>query len=106
MKKSDKCDRRENKIFILIVSSILTGTLILLYFLDDSSGWSFYKICSCIIINLWAFFIIPALRGSYLLNKDKSLVEWFKMGYEFGASGISLPLLFAPYYGVKYYFNL
>jgi hypothetical protein len=101
-----KCDKRENKIYILIVSSILTGILILLFFLDDSLEWNSFKIYSCIIVSLWVFFIIPAVRDSYLLNKGKSLSEWFIMGFRFGASGIAFPILLAPYYGVKYYFNL
>lgn len=105
-KKKVKSDTFRNKILIFVISIILIGILVLLYFLDDSLEWNAYKIYSCIIVNLWLFFVIPAVKNSYLLNKDKSLSEWFLMGFALGASGISFSILLAPYYGIKYYFNL
>ena len=99
-------DKAKIKLLILLLSVIITSIVILLYFLDTSLEWNSYKIVSCVVINIWIFFMIPAIRNSYMLNKDKSLEEWFKMGLSFGASRISFPILFAPYYGVKYYLNL
>ena len=99
-------DKPKNRIMILIASSILTGVLILLFFLDNSLEWNSLKILSCIIVSLWFFFIAPTIRNSYLLNKEKSLNEWFRMGLSFGASGIIFPILLSPFYGIKYYFNL
>ena len=58
------------------------------------------------MVNVWAFFLIPALRKGYLNNKDKNFQEWFIMGMHYGISGICLPSLLSPYYGICYYFNL
>ena len=96
----------KTKLLILVLSVITTSIVILLFFLDTSLEWNAYKIASCVVVNLWIFFIIPAIRNSYLLNKGKPLEEWFRMGLCFGASGILFPILFAPYYGVKYYLNI
>ena len=101
-----KGDRGKTKLYIFLASLLLTLVSILLFFLDNSLGWNVEKIVSCVVVNLWIFFVIPAIRNSYLVNEGKSLGEWFKMGFHFGASGIAYPILFAPYYGVKYYFNL
>lgn len=98
-----RCDNAINKITIFVISLLLTSIVVLLYFLDQSLGWGFEKICSCIIVSLWIFFIAPSLRNSYILNKDKSIEEWFRMGFEFGSSGIAFPILLAPYFGIKYY---
>lgn len=91
------------KALILIGSTLLASIGIALYFLDTSMAWSGAKTFSCIIINLWVFFMPAALRGSYCLNKDRTLAEWFLMGFHVGLSGIALPVLFAPFYGIKYY---
>jgi hypothetical protein len=96
-------DTLVNKIAVLIISLILTEISILWYFLDKSMAWNFEKIGSCVFVNLWIFFIVPALRNSYLLNKDKNPEEWFLMGFKFGASRIAFPILLAPYFGMKYY---
>lgn len=102
----ERSEKTKIKLMFLFVSSIITSIVIILYFIDDSFVWNIYKTASCIIIALWIFFILPAIRNSYLLNKDKSLDEWFKMGLSYGASGIIFSILLAPYYGVKYYLNL
>lgn len=94
------------KIKILCLSILLTLIGIGLYFLDTSLNWGIEKIVSCIIINIWLFFMIPAFRGSYLSNKEKSLREWFEMGFHFGISKICLPALFSPVYGIRYYLFL
>lgn len=98
-----KNDYPKNKIIIFIISLLLTGLVVFFFFLDNSLQWNAYKIFSCIVVNLWIFFVIPAFRGSYLQNKDKSIYEWFRMGFSFGASGIAFPFLLAPYYGIIYY---
>lgn len=98
-------DSTKNKIFFLIISLALTGLVVLLYFMDNSLGWNGIKIGSCILVNLWVFFVVPAFRNSYLKNKDKSIAEWFRMGFAFGVSGIAFPILLAPYFGVRYYFD-
>ena len=72
-------DNLQNKMIVFVISLILTGLILLSFFLDDSMQWNTYKIYSCIVVNLWIFFVVPALRNSYLLNKDKSLYEnWLK----------------------------
>lgn len=93
------------KFIILLLSIILVGTSVFLFFIDQSLAWTTEKIISCVIVNVWSFFIIPALRNSYNLNRGKSYEEWFKMGFEFGASGIAIPLILAPYFGLAYYFT-
>ena len=99
-------DNLKNKMIVLTISLILVGVVVLLFCLDNSLEWNIYKISSCIIVNLWVFFTIPALRISYLLNKDKSLGEWFIMGFKVGICGGFLSILLAPHFGIKYYFNL
>ena len=100
-----KCDSGKTKFLVFVISTAITAVAVLLYFLDTSLEWNAYKILSCVVINLWIFFLLPALRNSYLQNEHKTPVEWFKMGMSFGASGILYPALFAPYYGVKYYLS-
>ena len=93
------------KLIVLLLSAILVGISVLLFFIDHSLSWTTEKIVSCVIVNVWLFFIIPALRNSYNLNRGKSYAEWFKMGMDFGASGIAIPILLAPYFGLVYYFT-
>lgn len=93
------------KLIILLLSAILIGISVFLFFIDQSLSWTTEKIISCVIVNVWLFFIIPALRNSYNLNRGKSYEEWFKMGFAFGASGIAIPLILAPYFGLVYYFT-
>ncbi len=93
------------KLIVLFLSVLLIGISILLFFIDRSLSWTIGKIVSCVIVNVWLFFMIPALRHSYNLNRGKSYAEWFKMGLAFGASGIAIPVLFAPYFGLVYYFT-
>ena len=93
------------KLIVLLLSAILVGISVFLFFVDQSLSWTTEKIVSCVIVNLWLFFIIPALRNSYNLNRGKSFAEWFKMGFAFGASGIAIPLILAPYFGLVYYFT-
>lgn len=99
----ENSDNYKNKILVFIGSLILVGGSTLLFFLDKSLEWGFEKICSCVFVNLWLFFIIPALRNTYLLNRGKSMEEWFKMGFVLGAGGIFFPILLAPFFGVRYY---
>ncbi len=93
------------KLIVLLLSTILVGISVSLFFIDRSLSWTAEKIVSCVIVNVWLFFMIPALRNSYNLNRGKSYEEWFKMGLAFGASGIAIPLLLAPYFGSVYYFT-
>lgn len=99
-------DRVKIKLLIALLSVSITLIVIFLFFIDKSLSWNAYKIVSCIIVSLWIFFLIPAIRNAYLINKGNSLEEWFRMGFNFGASGIIFPILFAPYYGVKYYLSI
>ena len=105
IRRSSMHDTVRIKLIILLLSAILTGISVFLFFIDKSLSWTTEKIISCVIVNLWLYFIIPALRNSYNLNRGKSYKEWFKMGFEFGASGIAIPLILAPYFGLVYYFT-
>lgn len=98
-------DNLKTKTLIFLASIALSGFIVLLYFLDNSLSWGLEKIISCIIVNIWMLFIFPSIRNSLLQNKGKSFQEWFVMGFKAGASGIVYSVLFAPYYGIKYYFN-
>ena len=98
-------DRVRMKLIVLLLSTILIGISVFLFFIDQSLSWTTEKIISCVIVNVWLFFIIPALRNSYNLNRGKSYAEWFRMGLDFGASGIAIPLILAPYFGSVYYFT-
>lgn len=96
-------DNINRQIIILCVSMILVAVVVVLYFADKSFEWANVKIVSCIIASLWIFFIVPALRQSYIENETDDLSVWFEKGLAFGASGICIPALFAPYFGVRYY---
>lgn len=97
-------DNLNRKIMIFILSVLICGIMILLYFLDTSLDWGTEKIISCILVNLWLFFIIPSLRRSWLVNKDKGMEDWIiTIGY-YVVRGFCLPILLAPFFGVKYYF--
>ncbi len=98
-------DSVKMKLLILFISAVIAGLSVILYFADASFAWGWEKITSCVLINFWLFFIAPALRGSYIRNRDKSAAEWFKTGVAIGASRIFLPIILAPYYGLKYYFK-
>lgn len=65
-------DNNRTKLYILLISIIIVVLIVILYFLDSSLEWGAEKIISCIIINIWCFFLIPALRQSYLMNEDKT----------------------------------
>lgn len=99
----DNKDKLNFKLTLLLISCLITALIVLTYFLDKSLLWNAEKVFSCVFVSIWAFFIIPALRKAYLDNKDKSFEDWFKMGVRFGISGIALPVLFAPCYGIRYY---
>lgn len=98
-------DGPRTKVGFALFSSALVLLVILLYYLDTSLAWGATKISSCVIVNLWVFFAAPALRQGYLDNRHQSLAKWFEMGLRFGVSGICLPLLGAPLYGLRYYFS-
>lgn len=98
-------DTVRTKLIVLLLSAILIGISVSLFFIDQSLSWTAEKIISCVIVNVWLFFMIPALRNSYNLNRGKSYGEWFQMGFSFGASGIAIPLILAPYFGLVYYFT-
>ena len=94
-------DNVRTKFLVFLASVVFVGIVVLLYFIDQSRGWDAYKTISCVVINLWIFFLLPSLRSAYLQCGD--LAEWFKKGMDFGAGGIVVPVLLAPYYGFKYY---
>lgn len=102
----NKSDCFKTKMSIMITSLLIVLITILLFFMDKSLEWGVEKIVICTVVNIWIFFIIPALRQSYLLNQDKGYAEWLKMGLQVGAGGICMPILFSPFYGVIYYFNV
>lgn len=97
-------ESKKNKIIIFIISMLLMLIVIALYFLEASQEWDVTKILSCVLVSMWVFFLIPSFRKSYIKNKDKDIAEWVEMGYWVGVSGICLPFLLAPVYGIIYYF--
>jgi hypothetical protein len=98
-------DKLKTKLIILIASIVLVALVVVAYFLDKSLEWGVPKISSCVLINLWVFFLTPSIRRAWLINKDKPMEEWFKMGFRYGVSKILPCTLFAPYFGVRYYFD-
>ncbi len=98
-------DKMIIKLLLFFISLLLAGIVVGLYFLEGALDWGADKIIGCVIISTWVFFMIPALRRAYLNNKDKPTEEWIKMGVRVGISGIFLPALFAPVYGIIYYFD-
>lgn len=99
-------DSIKTKLLILLISVGIVCICVLLFFLDNSLEWGIEKIIVCGLVNLWIFFITPSLRRAYILNRHKSQEEWLKLGIEFGASRIALPVLLAPYFGLIYYFTV
>jgi hypothetical protein len=77
----DLIDRVKIKVFCYLISLILTGVIVFLYFLANSIHWESEEVISCIILSTWVFFLLPSFRYSYLKNKDKSPTEWFRMGF-------------------------
>ena len=98
-------DKIKTKLVVLFTSIILVILVILAYFLERTLEWGVPKIASCVLINLWVFFLTPSIRRAWLINKDKPFEAWFLMGFKYGASGILPCTLFAPYFGLRYYFN-
>lgn len=104
-------DTLKSKILIFVISLLLVGIMVLLYFLDDSELWNWHKITSCIIINIWLFFILPSFRNAYLIkreyvnNNSVTLSKLSKLAVEIAVNRLIFPILFAPYFGIKYYFT-
>lgn len=92
------------KIIVIVASLVLTAIVILLYFLDKSVAWNAHKIISCILVCFWSLMIIPAFRYDFLKLKEMSFEEGFRAGVRIGLHGVVLPLLIAPYFGIKYYY--
>ena len=99
-----KADSIKIKINITLISLCLVGSCIFLYFLDDSQEWNSVKIISLIIVNVWIFFTPATFRYLYMLNKDKKLNDWF-YGRRMRTGLILLPILIAPFLGMKYYIS-
>ncbi|WP_045959773.1 hypothetical protein [Acholeplasma palmae] len=91
------------KIIITAISILLLNMVILFYFIDNSMSWNISKISSCIFVSLWISFI-PQMITYYLFKiKNSGLGYSVSLGYEIGIRGF-IGLLFAPYYGIKFYF--
>ena len=99
-----KIDSAMTKVRVLIISLILTGICVGLYFIE-SLEWEATKLISCILIASWVFFIAPTAK--YVANwfnsmsDEEALTSGFKIGY----LGIGLLFLIAPLVGIYYYFN-
>ena len=100
-----KLTERQRKIFIFAASLLLVAIITLLYFLDDSLVWNGIKISSCIVVDWWALFVIPSFRYVYLKYKDMDVKTSIRIGLNIAINGIMLPIIIAPYYGTKYYFQ-
>lgn len=100
-----KPDNLKTKLIILIASFALNGVMILLYFLDQSLEWNTFKIISCIVANLYLFFIIPSMRLFIKKFNQMDIEESMKLGFKVGYTKAFWPILIAPYYGIQYYFN-
>ena len=85
-------DKVFTKIKIFVLSILFTGVIILLYFLDKELEWNVFKIVSCVIVSVYAFFLVPTIK--YIIN-------CFKIGYY----GITLLILLDPVIGIMYYCN-
>lgn len=96
-------ESRKAKGIVMLISVVLVAMVVALYFLDTSRGWDMLKIASCVIVNLWVAFIIPSLRLFWLENSERDADYWFELGGHVAISGIFIPILLAPYYGMKYY---
>ena len=92
------------KIRVLIISLILTGICVGLYFIE-SLEWQPTKLISCILISSWVFFIAPTAK--YLANWFNSISdeETLSSGFKIGYLGIWLLFLIAPLVGIYYFFN-
>lgn len=93
-----------HKIVVFIISILQVAVVTLLYFLDDSLEWGGLKIISCIIVDWWIFFLIPAFVYICLKLKNMSFEKSLAIGAFIGFN-IMLVILIAPYFGAKYYFQ-
>ena len=93
--------KNTQKIVVFITSILQVAVVTLLYFLDDSMEWDELKIISCIIVDWWIFFIIPAFAYIFLKLKNMSFERSLAIGAFIGFN-VMLVILFAPYFGAKY----
>lgn len=91
------------KLIASIVAILLLVAVILLYNIDKSMNWDSVKIISCILISLWVSFVPQTIIYYFYKIKNSELEYSVKLGYKIGI-GAFMGLLFAPYYGIKFYF--
>ncbi len=92
------------KIITFVISFILVAVLILLFFLDISLEWGFEKILSCVVCDIWIFFLPPSVLYFAYKMKNSDLEFSVKLGFYIG-TGCFIGFLITPYYGVKSYFS-
>ena len=96
-------DDKQARVLVVLTSVLFAAIAALFYIVDWTLEWGLIKIVSFILVDIWLFFLPPAIRLSYLRNEGKTPGQWFTMGYHAGASGLWMPVLLAPLFGILYF---
>ena len=99
-------------LIVLPFCFLLAGFAVLLYLLDPTFVPDLYRVTSMVIVDLWAFFIIPALLFDVKLAKDYfagktpeyAFRNGARIGVVFGIGGlIILCLICSPVGGIIWF---
>ncbi len=91
------------KYITTLISIIVLGLIVVLYFLDNSLEWGTNKIISCVLVSIWGMFVPQTITYYFFKIKNSDLTYSFKLGLSLGTRGF-IGLLITPYYGIKFYF--
>ena len=99
---------------VLTISTVLAGSVVLLYLLDPTFIPDAYRVTSMVIVVCWAFFIVPSVlfdvQSAMKYFGDRSPEHAFRDGVRIGVilgfGGILvLSLLVSPVTGILWYVN-
>lgn len=97
---------KHKKLIIFIVSLLLVAFITLMFFLDTSLEWNAIKILSCVVVDIWSFFVIASFRYIYLKYKNMTIQQSVAIALHIMIYGFFFPILLSPYYGLRYFFNV
>ncbi len=99
-------ERLRTKIIVFIISLIVDGLIILIFFLDSSLAWGAEEITSCILMCLYVLLLVPTGRYFFIRLKRRDLFVGQRfIYYRLIWCAIQIAVLLAPYYAVIYYFE-
>ncbi len=99
---------------VLTISTVLAGSVVLLYLLDPTFIPDAYRVASMVIVVSWAFFIIPSIlfdvqsAKKYFEGKspERAFGDGVRIGVIVGFGGILVvSLLISPITGILWYLH-